>query len=351
MTVAQGYHNLIPTTGLSEPVDTTKPYDPSTLSSKTVLITGGALGIGAAFAREWASHGANIIIGDINASDGEALIASLRTSHPNASHHFVNCDVTSWESQVNFFKEAARLSPNGAIDIVVANAGVNHVGHNSTFDKPVASKSDPDAPSEPSTKTIAVNITGVSYTTNLGMFWLPRNGKRANDSSKPKDRCVLLIGSIAGVVHLPGQTPYCMSKHAVTGLFRAMRATAYMSHGVRLNMLCPYFISDSNMFPRAGEAALLGGGAGGARFGDVVDAATRLVADEGVIGRALLVGPKIKDEENAVEDEVAAWDVYAEDYKDCEAFVWRWVRLMNTVEMAKGWVGWVRDCFGILTRR
>uniref|UniRef100_L2FNQ8 Bacilysin biosynthesis oxidoreductase bacc n=1 Tax=Colletotrichum fructicola (strain Nara gc5) TaxID=1213859 RepID=L2FNQ8_COLFN len=294
MTVAQGYHNLIPTTGLSEPVDTTKPYDPSTLSSKTVLITGGALGIGAAFAREWASHGANIIIGDINASDGEALIASLRTSHPNASHHFVNCDVTSWESQVNFFKEAARLSPNGAIDI------------------PVASKSDPDAPSEPSTKTIAVNITGVSYTTNLGMFWLPRNGKRANDSSKPKDRCVLLIGSIAGVVHLPGQTPYCMSKHAVTGLFRAMRATAYMSHGVRLNMLCPYFISDSNMFPRAGEAALLGGGAGGARFGD------------------------IKDEENGVEDEVAAWDVYAEDYKDCEAFVWRWVRLMNTVEMAKG---------------
>lgn len=105
------------------------------------------------------------------------------------------------------------------------------------------------------------------------------------------------------------------------------------------------------MFPRAGEAALLGGGAGGARFGDVVDAATRLVADEGVIGRALLVGPKIKDEENGVEDEVAAWDVYAEDYKDCEAFVWRWVRLMNTVEMAKGWVGWVRDCFGILTRR
>ncbi|KAF9871517.1 hypothetical protein CkaCkLH20_10928 [Colletotrichum karsti] len=352
MTVAQGYHNLVPTTGLSGPVDTTKPYDPSTLSEKTVLITGGALGLGALFARKWASHGANIIVGDINASEGEALIASLRTDHPKGSHHFVTCDVTSWDSQVTFFKEAARLSPNGAIDVVVANAGINLPPANQAFDNPTPSKSDPDAPREPSTKTIAVNITGLTYTTHLGMFWLPRNGKQdGTTGASAKDRCILLIGSVAGVVHFPGQSPYTMSKHAVTGLFRAMRATAYMSHRVRLNMLCPYFVSESNMLPRLGEAALLGGSAGGARLDDVVDAATRLVADEGVVGRALLVGPAVADEERGVTQKVAAWDVYAEDYKDCEAFVWRWVRILNTVEAARGWFGWVRDCFGIMTRR
>ncbi|GKT42397.1 5'-hydroxyaverantin dehydrogenase [Colletotrichum spaethianum] len=287
MTVAQGYHNLVPVTKLSPPVDTTQPYDPSTFSGKTVLITGGALGLGAAFAREWASHGANVIVGDINKSLGEALVATLRTENPKGSHHFVTCDVTSWASQVAFFKEGARLSPSGAIDVVVANAGVNNPGANRRFESPETSKTDPDAPSEPSNTIIDVNVTGLSYTTHLALFWLPRNGAS-------RDRCLIFVGSVAGVGHFPGQAPYTMSKHAVTGLFRSMRATAYLSHRIRLNMICPYFISGSSMFPAAAEAALLGGGAGGAQFGDVVDATTRLVADEKIIGRALLVGPLLR---------------------------------------------------------
>ncbi|KAK1701320.1 short chain dehydrogenase [Colletotrichum godetiae] len=373
MTVAQGYHNLIPVTNLSPPVDTTQPYDTSTLAGKTVLITGGALGLGAAFAREWASHGANVIVGDINPAAGEALVAELRAAYPKrggegveggggeggGSHHFVTCDVTSWESQVNFFKDGARLSPSGVIDVVVANAGVNEPGANGRFEMPQASRTDPDAPREPSNKIIDVNITGLSYTTHLALFWLPRNGNGAggSGSGSARDRCLLLVGSVAGVGHFPGQAPYTMSKHAVTGLFRAMRGTAYMRHRVRMNMVCPYFVSGSQMFPGAAEAALLGGGAGGAQGRDVVDAATRLVADEGVVGRALLVGPEVDalglmegGEEGKKGEKVAVWDVYAEDYKDCEAFVWRWIRVMNTVEYVRGWTGWIGDVFSILTR-
>ncbi|OLN97230.1 5'-hydroxyaverantin dehydrogenase [Colletotrichum chlorophyti] len=308
MTVAQGLHNLIPATRMSPPVDTTKPYDPSTLSGKTVLITGGALGLGAAFAREWASHGANVVVGDIDVPAGETLVASLRAENPNGSHHFVTCDVTSWDSQVAFFKEGARLSPHGGIDVVVANAGINEPNGNARFEKPTPCKTDPDAPSEPSTKTVAINITGLTYTTHLALFWLPRNGSR--------DRCLILVGSIAGVANFAGQAPYTMSKHAVTGLFRAMRATAHMYHGVRLNMVCPYFVSGSNMFPPAAEAAMIGGGAGPARFEDVVDATTRLVADEGIIGRALLVGPPLAADGERAGEKTAAWDVYAEDYAD-----------------------------------
>ncbi|WYZ39206.1 hypothetical protein EsH8_III_001120 [Colletotrichum jinshuiense] len=342
MVVEPGYHNLVPATSLSPPVDTTQPYDPSTLAGKTVLITGGALGIGAAFAREWASHGANVIVGDVNASAGEGLVAALRTENPNGAHHFVPCDVTSWESQAAFFKEGARLSPHGGIDIVVANAGINEPGANRTFEDPSPSAADPDVPNEPSIKTIGVNITGLFYTTNLAQFWLPRNG--------PRDRCLLFVGSVAGVGHFPGQAPYTMSKHAVTGLFRSLRATAYTCHGIRLNMVCPYFVSGSSMFPAVAELALLGGGAGGAQFDDVVDATTRLVADEGIIGRALLVGPPVSDEEKGVGEKTAVWDVYAEDYKDCEAFVWRWIRILNTVEYVRGWAGWFKDALFLATR-
>ncbi|PNH41464.1 hypothetical protein VD0002_g9762 [Verticillium dahliae] len=120
-------------------------------------------------------------------------------------------------------------------------------------------------------------------------------------------------------------------------------------------MVCPYFISGSNMFPAAAEAVLLSGGAGGAQFPDVIDAATRLVADETVVGRALVIGPSVQDGEGlaALEgksETKAIWECYAEDYTDAEMFVWRWVHIVNAVEKARGWYGVAADVLRILFR-
>ncbi|KAF5013345.1 hypothetical protein FDECE_648 [Fusarium decemcellulare] len=342
------YHDLTETTRMSPPVDTSLPYDASHLAGKTILITGGALGLGANFARHWASHGANLMIGDINAEAGQQLVAELRTQYPKAAHHFFDCDVTDWDSQVAFFKAAASASPHGGIDIVVANAGINDPKANRHFENPKAVDSDPDAPCKPNTKTIDVNITGALHTTHLAMFWLPRNGFDADTDTVTRagpgrDRCLLLLGSYAGVWHLAAQAYYTTSKHAITGLFRALRGTAW-KQGIRITMICPYFVSGSNMFPSAAEAAFLAGTAGAATHADVLDAGTRLIADETIVGRALLVGPKIAIDGDEVEssekrDERAVWDCYAEDYTESEAFVWRWVRAMNAVEKRRGWLG------------
>lgn len=43
-------------------------------------------------------------------------------------------------------------------------------------------------------------------------------------------------------------------------------------------------------------------------------------------------------------------DCYAEDYKDSEPFVWRFMRAMNAVEKIKGWLGFWRELIGILLR-
>jgi NAD(P)-dependent dehydrogenase (short-subunit alcohol dehydrogenase family) len=46
-------------------------------------------------------------------------------THPAVnSHTFIKCNVASWEAQVAMFKHAISASPNGGIDIVVANAGI-----------------------------------------------------------------------------------------------------------------------------------------------------------------------------------------------------------------------------------
>lgn len=117
-------HSAVSSINQSEPIDLDKPYDAANVKGKTIVITGGASGFGAGFVRKWALNGATIVIGDINEELSQKLVAEVRKDTGNEDVHFVHCNVCDWLSQVRFFKEAARLSPHGGIDMVVANAGI-----------------------------------------------------------------------------------------------------------------------------------------------------------------------------------------------------------------------------------
>lgn len=232
--MSEGPHNIIDLTRQSKPVDLSEPYDPAWVQGKTIVITGGASGFGAGFARKWAQHGANIIIADINEAQGKNVVEELRKTSPHS--HFVRCDVTNWQSQVELFKAAAKFSPHGGIDGVVANAGISHFGppFNETGDLDV------DAPPEPVMKVVDINLIGVLYTTKLAHFWLQRNprSEKATPAVKPggrytPDRHLLLIGSVASIAPIQ-LTEYGVSKHAVLGLFRSLRMTAFVD-GIRVN--------------------------------------------------------------------------------------------------------------------
>lgn len=189
----------------SPPIDVTAYYDPAWVTGKTIIITGGASGFGAAFARHWATHGANIIVSDISVAAGETLVEELRKETSNPNHHFVKCDVTNWQSQVDLFKTAVKLSPNKAIDAVVANAGISGLPG---FDRPEGL--DAEEPPEPNYKVVGINLKGVMYTTQLAIFWLKKNNApRASPDRKPgngytPDRHILLVGSIASLAPIPG---------------------------------------------------------------------------------------------------------------------------------------------------
>lgn len=425
-------NRLVETIHQSPPVDLTRPYDPSTLRGKTILVTGGSSGLGAAFARHWAAHGANLIIGDINDTAGEALVAELRTSTAAAAaagggsshhnHHFVHVDVTDWPSQAALFQEAVRLSPSGHLDAVVASAGISDSHGAATglgFENPAGL--DRPGPSPPDLRCIGVNLIGVMYTAHLALFWLQQDarpgagggGRGGGDGRKAsqrkqqeqeeekrrvkRDRHFLMVGSYAGLTAIPGVPEYVASKHGVTGLFRSLRTLSYRQ-GVRVNLLCPYFVDT----PIIGNQAMaLLAGLGLARLEDVVDAATRLMADDGggpaeggsqqphggrIAGRALCVGPRLsllrarggrdvlpareipggegegggvvditaRDGDVLVDDAVrlgqgqAAWECYAHDYDTVDFFVRRYVRVLNTVAAVKGWAGWARDLWHAL---
>lgn len=337
----------------SPPIDIKKPYDAAWVKGKVILITGGASGFGAAFVKHWAKHGATVIVGDINVAKGDAICRDINKQNPGSNKvHFVHCDVTSWQSQVNLFKEAVKLSPHGGLDVVVANAGI---AGRDVLQEPA--NLDAAEPPPPAFKIMDVNVTGVFYTTHLAYFWLPKNPGSSDSSitskpsTSPRDRHLLLLGSVASLSPVAIQPQYCAAKHAVLGLFRSLRSTSVLQ-GVRVNLLCPYFI-DTPIVP-AGARLMLAGGAMG-KVEDVVDAATRFVADSRILGRALCIGPRM----HVVQQESGEWELvapgtpgsseeaifepYADDWEDQDAWNRNFVRLLNMVQTGRGWAGWAQD--------
>ncbi|GME38687.1 Short-chain dehydrogenase/reductase SDR [Neofusicoccum parvum] len=338
----------------SPPVDLTRPCHDSWVKGRHILITGGASGFGAGFARRWAAAGASVVIGDVNSQNGEKLVHDLREQLGNPNVHFVRCDVTDWDSQVRFFKEAIKLSPHGGIDTVVANAGI---AKEDCLAKP--GDLGIDEPPRPDFQITDVNLYGVLYTVHLAMYYLPRNPGSTpstpdRDPTTTRDRHILLIGSMASLAPICIQPQYSAAKHGVLGVFRSLRTSTFVE-GVRINMLCPYFI-ETPILTRPARVLLAGSGLG--RVEDVVEAATRFTADSSICGRALCIGPPAKamraadgqlipvfgdDAQDKSGPETGIWEVYGDDFEAVEAWTRRWVELLWYIEAAKGWVGWGKD--------
>ena len=86
-----------------------------------------------------------------------------------------------------------------------------------------------------------------------------------------------------------------------------------------------------------------------AKIDDVIDAATRLVADQGIIGRGLVIGARASSEvakstglEPAVENQ-GIWDVYAHDFEQSDVFIRRIIGMTNVITTARGWIGVMGD--------
>ena len=338
------------TTIQSPEVDFSKTLDISTIKDKTILITGGASGIGAAFFIEWAGLGANVVIGDISEDRGRKLVEKVKSSTGNTNLHFIKLDVTDWSSQVTFFREACKMSPHGGIDCVVANAGI--VNEESMVVEEPPDYQNMSNPPPPRLKTLDVNLTGVLYTVTLANSYLPRNPGSSKcsvrDSNAGRDRHLLLVSSLAGLQPIPSQTLYAASKHAVIGIFRTLRVTAPIRHGIRVNVLCPYF-ADTPILGLAGGLIMAGGGL--AEVQSIVEAGTRLVADSSIIGRGLAIGPKVNEEEAKAaglkvekqERMQAVWDVYAHDFEQSDIFSRRVVALTNIKGDQRGLTGLLSD--------
>ena len=171
---------------------------------KVALVTGGNRGIGLAIATELKSQGFLVVVGH-------------RSGAAPAGFESAIIDVSKTESVDSAISEIE--SKHGAIDVLVANAGI-------TKDGLVMRMSDEDFES-----VINTNLTGafrVARATSKGMM-------------KKRSGRIIFIGSVVGLLGSAGQVNYSATKSGLVGMARSF-ARELGSRGVTSNVVAPGFV-------------------------------------------------------------------------------------------------------------
>src|SRR4051812_33175150 len=89
-------------------------------TNKSIVITGSGSGIGKATAILFAHHNATVHIIEVNEKHGEETAEEIRRANGNAFVHI--CDISKQQQVADTFKII------GAVNILINNAGVSHIG-------------------------------------------------------------------------------------------------------------------------------------------------------------------------------------------------------------------------------
>jgi 3-oxoacyl-[acyl-carrier protein] reductase len=171
---------------------------------RSVLVTGGNRGIGAAIASAFAEA-------------GDSVAVTYRSGEPPEGFLGVKCDVTDGEQVDAAFGEIE--AAQGPVEVLVANAGI-------TRDTLLLRMSDDDWSS-----VLDTNLTGsfrVAKRAAKGMLRL-RKGR------------IVFISSVVGLLGSPGQVNYAASKAGLVGMARSM-ARELGSRGITANVVAPGFV-------------------------------------------------------------------------------------------------------------
>ncbi len=205
------------------------------MSQRTVLITGGGIGIGRATALAFAAAGDHVVITDILETEGASAADEARRRGGTAE--FVALDVRSTEGADKVV--AGIESRRGAIDVVVANAGIARR-------VPVAELTD-----ERWDQTFEVDLKGML-----------RVIRPALPAMKRKGGAIICTSSIMGVAYgWDEHVHYSAAKSGVVGLVRGL-AVELARSGIRVNGVAPGYIRTAQLLskehslgPEGAEAA------------------------------------------------------------------------------------------------
>ncbi len=181
--------------------------EPDDFSGKVALITGAGKGIGRQCAVELAARGAEVIAVARTQADLETL------QEQTAGR------VRAWALDATSNELLERIAEEKALDVLVNNVGTNR----------------PEPFIEVSEKNLDAMLT-----LNVRCAFRVAQAS-AQIMSRQRSGAIVHITSQMGHVGAANRTVYCMTKHAIEGLSKAM-AVELASSGIRVNTVAPTFI-------------------------------------------------------------------------------------------------------------
>ena len=197
------------------------------VTGQVALVTGAARGLGRATALALADAGADVALGLLDVARDGGVAAEIEAMGRSALP--VQCDVAD-VGQARAAVDAV-VERYGRLDILVNNAG--------------ASPENPaeDVVEEDFDRTVAVNLKGTFFASQAaGRVMIRQGGGR-----------IVMIGSQAGSVALPGESVYCMTKAALAHLTKCL-AVEWGQHNITVNCVAPTWIRTPGTEPALADA-------------------------------------------------------------------------------------------------
>ncbi len=187
------------------------------LHNKTVIITGGAGGLGRALTSKLLTLGANVALLDmtqLNFTDHFAKDAALQGKA--AQLLSLKVDITQ-QGELNLALNQV-INTFSRLDVLINNAGITHLSQFS------------DTQENLFEKIMAVNFTASVNLTRICLPYLQQSQGQ-----------IMAISSVAGFAPLYGRTAYAASKHAMEGFFTSL-ATEVADNNIHVAIVAPSFV-------------------------------------------------------------------------------------------------------------
>ena len=195
------------------------------LTGKSVLLTGATGGLGRAIAEALAARGAELVLSSRKPEE----LAELAESLPGSGHRYEVADLAEPGA-------AERLATAaGAIDVLVANAGLSAAGHLESFSD------------EELTAALRVNLESPL---RLARAVIPAMRAQAEGH-------LVFIASLQSKIALPRSSVYSATKFGLRGFALSLREDLWGS-GVGVSLVLPGLIRDAGMFAASGVKAPAG---------------------------------------------------------------------------------------------
>jgi 3-hydroxybutyrate dehydrogenase len=183
------------------------------LAGKIALVTGSTSGIGLGIATALAKAGANLVLNGFG--DAAGAVAQIEALGVKAAHHGADMSKPAEiEAMVAFAVEQF-----GGVDVLVNNAGIQHVATIDAF------------PVEKWDAVIAINLSSAFHAMRVALPIMQERGWGR----------VINIASAHGLVGSVGKSAYVAAKHGILGLTK-VAALENAKTPVTVNAICPGFV-------------------------------------------------------------------------------------------------------------